>query len=164
MVVQELSEINFCLRCGRRLSQEERYGRLRPVCLSCGWIFFADPKVAVAALIEKDGKVLLVRRTMNPNRGLWTLPAGFMDADEDPIKALERECLEETGLQVRVEKLVDVLYGQEHPRGAHIVIVYRAEILGGDLHAADDVDEARFFPRHDLPDLAFASTQKILLT
>ncbi len=58
--------------------------------------------------------------------------------------------------------LVDLIYGQEHERGAHILIVYRAEISGGVLQPADDVDDARFFSQDDLPPLAFQTTQKIL--
>jgi ADP-ribose pyrophosphatase YjhB (NUDIX family) len=135
---------------------------LRPVCPSCGWKYFADPKVAVAVLIEKDGQVLLVRRANDPQRGLWTLPAGFVDAGEDPILAAERECLEETGLQVKVTGLLDVIFGLEHPRGAHIVIGYWGTIVDGVLRAADDVDRVAFFSRDDLPELAFSATRKIL--
>jgi ADP-ribose pyrophosphatase YjhB (NUDIX family) len=103
-----------------------------------------------------------VRRVNEPARGLWTLPAGFIDAGEDPIKAAERECFEETGLTVRITGLLDVLAGQEHPRGAHIVIFYRAEVLSGVLHPGDDVDSASFFSRDQLPALAFTTTQRIL--
>ena len=76
--------------------------------------------------------------------------------------AAERECEEETGLIVHVTKLIDVLYGLEHERGAHILIVYRAEILGGELLARDDVDRAAFFLRNELPPLAFSTTRRIL--
>jgi ADP-ribose pyrophosphatase YjhB (NUDIX family) len=141
----------------------ERFGRPRPVCPSCGWIYFADPKVAAAALIEQDGRVLLVRRAIDPLRGLWSLPAGFVDAGEDPTEAIQRECLEETGLTVRVTGLVDVFYGQEHPRGAHIVIVYRAQVQEGSLQAGDDVDQATFFALDEMPELAFTSTRKVLM-
>ena len=144
------------------MTQAERFGRLRPVCPACDWVYFADPKVAAAALAEQDGRVLLVRRLNDPQRGLWTLPAGFIDAGEDPAQAAERECLEETGLQVHILGLQDVLFGQEHPRGAHILIVYRVEILGGKLRPGDDVDQVAFFARHELPPLAFSTTQKIL--
>lgn len=154
--------INFCPRCGAAVVQAERFGKLRPICPACGWIYFADPKVAVAVLIERDRQVLLARRANDPQRGLWTLPAGFVDAGEDPVQAAERECLEETGLQVRIVKLLDVLAGQEHPRGAHIVIFYRAEIVSGDLQPADDVDRVAFFPVDHLPPLAFSTTRKIL--
>lgn len=155
-------EANYCLRCGKPLALAERFGRLRPACSACGWVYFADPKVAAAALIIQDGRVLLVRRANDPQRGLWTLPAGFVDAGEDPIDAVLRECREETGLETRVTGLLDVLHGQEHPRGAHILIVYKVEIMGGVLRPGDDVDEAGFFSLQELPSLAFKTTLKIL--
>ena len=162
MAHQELDDVNFCTRCGERLALAERFGRLRPVCAACGWIYFADPKVAAAALIEKNGRVLLARRANDPQRGLWTLPAGFVDAGEDPRRAVEREVFEETGLSGQVTGLLDVLYGQEHPRGAHILIVYRLEVTGGELRPGDDVDQVGFFARDDLPPLAFQTTYQIL--
>jgi ADP-ribose pyrophosphatase YjhB (NUDIX family) len=140
----------------------ERFGRQRPVCPQCGWIYFSDPKVAAAILLEQDGRVLLVRRVNEPYRGLWTLPAGFVDADEDPRQAAERECLEETGLTVRAGAVLDVIAGREHPRGADFVIVYRGEVLAGELQAADDADEAAWFRRDDLPQLAFRATLAVL--
>jgi ADP-ribose pyrophosphatase YjhB (NUDIX family) len=155
-------EINFCLRCGAKLTQEERFGRVRPACSICDWVYFPDPKVAVAALIEEEGQILLVRRANDPQRGLWTLPAGFVDAGEDPALAITRECLEETGLKVRVTTLLDVLAGQEHPRGAHILIVYCAEVVSGQLKPGDDVDGAAYYALDALPPLAFSSTQEIL--
>jgi len=162
MCAQPLGEINFCPRCGTELIQAERFGSLRPVCPACEWIYFADPKVAAAALIEKDDRILLVRRANDPMRGLWTLPAGFIDAGENPTDAVVRECLEETGYQVKITRLVDVLFGQEHPRGAHIVIVYQAEIVSGAPAAGDDVDQIGFFSRQALPPLAFGTTHKVL--
>lgn len=155
-------EVNYCLRCGAPLEQAERFGSLRPVCPACGWIYFADPKVAAAALIQQDDRVLLVRRANDPQRGLWTLPAGFVDAGEDPADAVRRECREETGLEIRTLALQDLLFGQEHPRGAHILIVYRAEVIGGALTPGDDVDEVGFFSLQELPPLAFNTTLQIL--
>ncbi len=157
-----MTEANYCLRCGAALIVAERYGRPRPTCPVCGWIYFADPKVAAAVLVEQEGSVLLVRRAMEPERGRWTLPAGFVDAGEDPARAAERECLEETGLTVAVKRLVDVVFGQDHLRGAHIILVYQAELVAGALKPGDDVDAAAFFPRHQLPELAFSATRRIL--
>ncbi len=97
-----------------------------------------------------------------PEQGRWTLPAGFVDADEDPRRAAERECLEETGLTVCAQGVVDVIAGREHPHGASIVIVYRAVLLEGDLRPADDVDEARFFGPQEIPPLAFAATRDVV--
>jgi 8-oxo-dGTP diphosphatase len=155
-------DVNYCLRCGHPLEQAERFGQLRPVCPACGWIYFADPKVAVAALIQQGDRVLLVRRANDPQRGMWSLPAGFVDAGEDPAEAVRRECREETGLETRIIGLVEVLFGQEHSRGAHILIVYRAEIIGGALQPGDDVDEAALFLSQELPPLAFKTTRQIL--
>ena len=162
------AEINYCPRCGKGISHETRFGKIRPVCPQCGWIYFANPKVAAAVLVEQvttnvpHGRVLLIRRTNDPFRGLWTLPAGFVDAAENPARAAERECLEETGLSVRVTAVLDVIAGLEHPRGANMIIFYRAKILSGQLTAHDDADQAAFFPLDALPPLAFEATKRIL--
>ena len=152
------NEIKYCPRCGTAVSLEERFGKIHPVCPQCEWIHFEDPKVAAAVLVEQDGRFLLVRRNNDPYRGLWTLPAGFIDAGEDPARAAERECLEETGLSVRVKRVLDVIAGQEHERGADFVIVYEAEVLGGILSPDDDADAAGWFDPDNLPPLAFEAT------
>jgi ADP-ribose pyrophosphatase YjhB (NUDIX family) len=157
-------EANFCLRCGTKLQiQEYQDGHPHPVCPSCGWVFFPDPKVAAGVLVLDDGMILLVKRHFDPMKGLWTLPAGYINAGEDPQSAAERECLEETGLVVRVVELFHVITGRDHPRGADVVLIYRAEVVEGKLDARDDADEAAFFPIHALPPLAFRATEETLL-
>jgi len=136
---------------------------VRPVCPQCGWIYFQDPKVASAVLVEDGEQVLLVRRVNEPFRGLWTLPAGFVNGGEDPSEAAARECLEETGLTVRITHVLDVISGREHERGADFIIVYGAEVTGGEMAPADDADAVEWFRRSDLPPLAFKATQKVLL-
>lgn len=156
-------QIKFCPRCGTAVQHEEKFGMLRPVCPQCQWVHFVDPKVAAAVLVEKDGRVLLVRRANEPQRGLWTLPAGFVNGGEDPSKAAERECLEETGLIVEVKRVLDVIAGLEHDRGADFLIVYEAQIVSGEMSPADDADAAEWFSYSDLPPLAFKATQKVLI-
>ncbi len=157
-----LTRVNYCPECGTPVVSRLAFGQMRPVCPQCGWIYFADPKVAAAVLVEQNGRVLLVRRVNEPFRGLWTLPAGFVNAGEDPADAAVRECLEETGLTVRVIRVLDVIAGREHPRGADFVIVYAAEIESGLLTASDDADDAGWFERSALPPLAFEATRRIL--
>lgn len=152
----------FCSECGQRMQAKQVFGRERAVCPACGHIHFEDPKVAVAVLVEQDGGVLLVRRGNIPEQGKWTLPAGFMDAQESPQDAAVRECLEETGLRVRVTTLLDVISGREHPRGADIVILYRAQVVEGALAASDDAVEVGFFPLNGLPPIAFEATRRAL--
>ena len=156
------SEFRFCPRCAAALTQEHRFGALRSVCPACGWIHFVDPKVAAGVLVLRGNEVLLVRRVNEPFRGLWTLPAGFVNGGEDPAEAATRECLEETGLSVRVTRVYEVVAGREHPRGADFVIVYAAEVLGGVLQAEDDADAAEWFDRGKLPPLAFRATRIVL--
>lgn len=157
------SAIKFCPRCGAAVNHEEKFGMIRAVCPQCKWIHFQDPKVAAAVLVEEDSRVLLVRRAGEPFRGLWTLPAGFVNAGEDPARAAERECLEETGLSVRVKQILEIIAGREHEHGADFVIVYLAEIVSGVLAPADDADAVEWFDRSKLPPLAFKATQKVLV-
>lgn len=154
--------IQYCPHCGTPLIKEFHSGKIRPSCPACGWVYFPDPKVAVAVLIKKGEAVLLVQRMYEPNKGSWTLPSGFIDAGEDPQLAAQRECLEETGLQIKDLKLVDVQYSQEYPRGASILIIYSADVESGELTAGDDANQAAFFSVHHLPQLAFLSTDKII--
>ena len=155
-------DYNFCPRCGTALFHEQLYGQLRGVCPNCKWIHFIDPKVAAGVLITQNGHVLLVRRSGEPFRGLWTLPAGFVNSGEDPAEAAARECLEETGLSVRVMRVFDIIAGREHPRGADFVIVYQAEVISGEMKADDDADAVEWFDKNNLPPLAFRATQKVL--
>jgi ADP-ribose pyrophosphatase YjhB (NUDIX family) len=155
-------EIRFCPACGTAVVRREVFGRSRPVCPACGRVHFVDPKVAAAVLLVREGRVLLVRRVNAPEQGKWSLPAGFVDADEDPRQAAERECAEETGLQVRAGDLLDVIAGREHAAGASIVLVYRGEIQDGEAHPGDDADQVGFFAPHELPPLAFAATRRAL--
>ncbi len=138
------------------------FGKPHPICPACGWIHFEDPKVAAAVLVERGEEVLLVQRVNEPGAGLWSVPAGFVDAHEDPARAAERECLEETGLVVQVTRLLGVVAGREHPAGADMVLAYTARILSGELRAGDDAAAAAFFPRAALPPLAFRATRVVL--
>jgi 8-oxo-dGTP diphosphatase len=156
------NEYIYCPRCATLLTEEMRFGEVRPVCPNCGWIHFVDPKVAAAVLIEQEKRVLLVRRVNEPFRGRWTLPAGFINGGEDPAEAAARECLEETGLSVRVMRVLDIISGREHARGADFIIVYQAEVLSGELKPDDDADAVEWFGRDQLPPLAFRATQKVL--
>jgi ADP-ribose pyrophosphatase YjhB (NUDIX family) len=157
-----MTEFSYCPRCATALIREPRFGKERSVCPACSWIHFADPKVAAAVLVEQEGAVLLVRRANEPRRGLWTLPAGFVDAGEDPALAAARECLEETGLTVEITGVLQIVAGREHERGADFIIVYGGKVTGGLLLAADDADAAEWFPRSGLPALAFRATEIVL--
>jgi 8-oxo-dGTP diphosphatase len=152
-------ELNYCPRCSHALEDQEAFGRVRRFCPACDMIVFREHKVAAGVLVEHDGKVLLVRRAVNPRQGTWSFPAGFVEFDEDPAEAAVRECREETGLEVKINGLLDLIAGREHERGADIVVVYCARVVGGEPRADDDVDQVAFFGPDELPPLAFRATQ-----
>ena len=155
-------DINFCPRCGHPLERRQVYGAERPVCPSCGRIHFIDPKVAVGVIIQDAGRLLLIKRGNDPERGKWSVPAGFVDAGEDPARAAEREVLEETGLRVRVTGLQDVYARVRATDGADILIVYLAQVAGGQLQPGDDAEAAAYFNPGQWPELAFDSTDEIV--
>jgi ADP-ribose pyrophosphatase YjhB (NUDIX family) len=154
----------YCPRCGAPLADKLLFGRMRRSCRYCGFIHFQDPKVAVAGLVSDAGRVLLVRRAVVPRIGFWALPAGYMDADELPEEAAVREIAEETGITTRIIGLHGIapLAGWNERRG--ILVVYRAELVGGELTAHDDVSEVGWFAACDIPwdELAFESTARFL--
>src|SRR5512139_4037351 len=154
--------VNFCQVCGHALIDRFAYGKQRRACPECGYIHFQDPKVAAVVFIEQEGRVLLVRRAMNPERGKWALPAGYIDDGEDPRAAAIREVHEETGLDVEITDLVDVQSGP-HTLGASIVIIYAARVISGTAQPLDDADAVLWLAATDpLPDLAFESTRRML--
>ena len=143
----------YCIRCGTPLATVERRGRALRRCPSCGWTAFADPKVGVGALVVDDDRVLLVRRGVEPGLGRWSVPAGYLDAGEDPAVAVAREVVEETGMTVTVGALLDTVVNPPG-LGASLFLLYAATVTGGRLTAGDDATEAGWFAPDRLPDLA----------
>jgi ADP-ribose pyrophosphatase YjhB (NUDIX family) len=136
----------------------------RRVCPSCDYIHFTDPKVGVGVMVIDEGRILLVKRAMNPEKGKWSIPAGFLDYGEEPQVTAMREVFEETNLTVNNLELMEVYH---NPRatvdgGASIFILYSADLIEGTLMAGDDAEVAAFFAPEDLPELAFASTQEAI--
>lgn len=156
------SYVRYCPACGHSITRAFVHGRERPVCERCGHIHFEEPKVAAGVLVMRDSQVLLVRRIMEPNRGLWSIPAGFVDAGEDPAEAAVREVREETGLIVEIDGLLDVVHDRAHPNGASIIIIYAGRVISGEMGAGDDVDGVDYFDLAHLPPLAFETTQKVI--
>jgi ADP-ribose pyrophosphatase YjhB (NUDIX family) len=146
--------------CGTALEQQHHAGKLRPACPNCGHIVFFDPKVAVVVFTMQNNKILLVKRAVDPGKGRWTFPAGFVDAGEDPKEAARREILEETGLEIEINRLIDVFARNADDGGtADIIIAYAAHVTGGALQANDDAEAVAWFAAHDLPELVFATTE-----
>lgn len=143
---------HFCVQCGAGLEPEQRDSRLRQVCPACGWVYYPHLKVAAAALIEQDGEVLLLKRASPPWQGYWNLPAGYVEVDEPPERAAEREAREETGLQVQADALFGQYFFDDDPRGNGLLLVFRCAVIGGRLTLNGESTAGGYFNSLDLPD------------
>src|SRR5690606_11928467 len=123
--VADPQQFKFCPRCGHEMTRAYAYGKERSLCEACGFIHCRDPKVAAVVFVTDGERVLLVQRAVNPQRGKWSLPAGYIDYGEDPREAAVREVEEETGLRVSISRLIDVLGPDSRAEGpASIVILF----------------------------------------
>jgi ADP-ribose pyrophosphatase YjhB (NUDIX family) len=157
-------QFKFCPVCGggfeSRLLKAGEPERL--VCLACEFVFYLDPKVAVATIVtDEQGHILLVRRAIEPGYGKWVIPGGYVDRGEEVRAAALRETREECGIDARLDRLLNIYsYAGRVP----VIIVYVATMLGGCLACDDEGLEARFFEPSTIPwdDLAFRSTHEAL--
>jgi ADP-ribose pyrophosphatase YjhB (NUDIX family) len=153
----------FCPRCRSSLSPRDA----ALACAECGLVVYPNPAVAACALVERDGRLLLVRRAREPDAGKWDVPGGFIDEGEPPEDAVRRELREETGLEIAVGAFFGVWtdwYGDAADAAYNVVLVWRATAEGDPL-PADDVAEARWFGRDELPaagELAFTNVALVV--
>ncbi|HAJ32977.1 MAG TPA: NUDIX hydrolase [Candidatus Atribacteria bacterium] len=155
--------IKFCPYCGYKLIRKMLEGRERLYCSRCERIYYENPTPVVAVIVRDDsGKILLIKRKIEPCKGEWALPSGFMETEETPTQAALRELAEETGLKGKYKKLIGVYSNKSEIHGYLVTIIYEAEIVGGELCAGDDAEEAEFFAVNQLPHLAFQSHREAL--
>jgi len=153
----------FCPWCGTALTDREVEGRARRACPRCPFVMYAHPTVGAVAAVVRQGSVLLVRRRLEPFRGHWTLPAGYLELDEEPWETARRETREETGLEIEHVELLGVLTNRDDHRRQGVVVAYLAKPIGGELRAGDDAEDARFFELGRLPaELGFANNHRLL--
>jgi ADP-ribose pyrophosphatase YjhB (NUDIX family) len=154
--------LNFCPTCAGALELRslKRGDPDRHVCTRCGQVLYQDPKVAVGTIIStSDGRLVLVRRAIEPGYGKWVFPGGYVDRGEEVEAAAKREAKEEAGLDVRLERLINVY---SYPGRPLVVIVYAATAVGGQLCIDEECLEARLFLPAEIPwgELAFQSTSE----
>ena len=157
--------LHYCGHCGGRLREQEVAGVRRLVCTACGAVGYRNPAPAAGCVVEDGGRVLLARRKHAPWQGRWYFPSGFVEYDEPVEETALRETREETGLTVRLRGLFGVWSYFDDPRQNGIIILYRADVVGGLLTAGDDADDVRFFHRDDLPpdeEVGFATHRRAL--
>jgi 8-oxo-dGTP pyrophosphatase MutT (NUDIX family) len=149
-----------CLRCGGPCETRVVKGLDRPVCDSCGFVMYQDPKLAVAVVITRDGRFLLGRRGPGVRApGKWSFPAGYVERGEVVEEAAIREAFEETGLTVELGPLIALISSPGEPV---VLAVYPAASFNGNPTPNDDLLELGWFTPDDLPELAFPSERRII--
>ncbi|MBZ0284604.1 MAG: GNAT family N-acetyltransferase [Anaerolineae bacterium] len=157
-----MTELVYCPICGNKLGEREEGGRMRQACDNCGYVHYVNPVPAVGILIEMDGGMVLIRRGQPPHQGEWTLPSGFIEADESAEDAAIREAEEETGLKVEIIEMAGINSFPEGPPTSGIIIFYRVRPISGTLKGGDDALEARVFLPNEMPRLPFRTHREII--
>ncbi|MEC9344591.1 MAG: NUDIX hydrolase [Pseudomonadota bacterium] len=132
--------------------------RERNVCDDCGWVHYVNPKIVVGAVCMLGEKILLCRRAIEPRRGYWTIPAGFMEERETSEQGAAREAMEEASADIRVGQLLAVY---NIPRISQVQLIYCAEMNSPDVASGPESLEVRYFDWHEIPwdELAFPSVR-----
>jgi len=154
------ASLNHCTNCGGRLTLGPIAGeeRDRLACAACGHIAYVNPRLVVTAFpTTVRGEVILLRRGLEPGRGLWAQPGGFLEVDETPSEGAIRETLEETGLLVAPGDIIGLYARLE---AAVVVLAYEATIVGGEARTSPEALEVRAFAPEDIPwpEIAFKTT------
>ena len=128
----------------------------RLVCPDCGYISYENPKVVVGSVALWEGRILLCRRAINPRKGYWTLPAGYLELNETAVEGAKREAWEEATAQLEMRGLLAVY---SIPRISQVQLIYLADLITPEVTAGPESADVRLFPWDDIPwdDLAFPS-------
>ncbi|OQX91911.1 MAG: hypothetical protein B6D58_05670 [candidate division Zixibacteria bacterium 4484_95] len=153
----------YCPWCATELVELVIDGKTRRKCPRCDFVYYRNPIPAAGAIVEKDGKILLVKRKYPPYVGDWCLPAGFMEYNESPEQCCVREIKEETGLTVNLKSSFKTYSGDDDPRSHAVLVLYLADITGGDIEPGDDASEVKFFAMDKLPrNIAFEAHRRAI--
>jgi ADP-ribose pyrophosphatase YjhB (NUDIX family) len=156
--------VRFCALCGgamRMRTVKPDYKRFK-VCERCGFVHFPSPKLVAGCLVIERGRVLLLRRGIEPEIGKWTFPGGYVDLGESPAAAALRETREEVGMQAELGRVLGVYADAANPIAA--VVVYLATPGSEEASVTDEATEVRYFAPPEIPwdEIAFPTTRDAL--
>lgn len=155
--------MKFCSCCGAPVTLQVPAGDRLPrhVCMDCGTVHYLNPRIVAGCIPEWQGRVLLCRRAIEPRRGYWTLPAGFMENGETTDAAAVRETLEEACARVEILGLY-TLYNLPHI--SQVYLIYRARLLDGEFAAGEESLDVALYDETQIPwdELAFPTVRETL--
>jgi ADP-ribose pyrophosphatase YjhB (NUDIX family) len=122
--------------------------RERMICAECGYVLYDNPKIVVGAVARSGERILLVRRSIEPRCGYWTLPAGYLELNESPSAGAEREAWEEARARIEIEGLLAIY---DIPRISQVQLIYRARLLDETVAAGPESLEVGLFRWEEIP-------------
>lgn len=157
----------FCPRCGRKLTLKKVEYKKRPVCPACFFVVYRNPVPTSSALFIEKGNILLTKRAIDPQKGFWDLPGGFIEEGESPERALRREMKEELGVEIAIGKLFDIVmdwYLFQEVKFSTLNLYYFAVLRSKKLIPGDDISEAKWFSLENPPKNLSSSNNRIILS
>lgn len=160
-----IDKFKYCPLCGTPFEQELVVQKTRPLCPSCGYVFYRNPYPTVSVLVINKDKILLGKRLAEPGKGKWALPSGYIEFEDDFLTAAIREVKEETGLEIEILSILNV-QSAFLPTDYHFLSIYLlAEAIGGNVSSNDDLEDVGWFSRSEpLPEMAFAPDVNLIQT
>ncbi len=153
----------FCHFCGNGLVRIHYEGRNRLFCQTCQQPIYENPVPATCLVVhDDDGRILLVKRSVEPKIGGWCLPGGYIEMGEEPDDSALRELLEETGLTGRIDRLLGVMKGNSDIYDTLLMVGYLVSSFTGKLIAGDDAEDARFYAAPDMPEVVFRTHRQFV--
>lgn len=149
-----------CPECAAALEDREFEGKIKRACTSCSFVFWNNPLPVVAALIPRDGGIVLIQRGIEPAKGKWALPAGYCETGEDPPDGAERESEEECGLRIKVGRHPTCV--RQPPGRNQFILFYRALRVEGEMKFGSDALAVGVFYADNLPELAFSTHREVI--
>jgi ADP-ribose pyrophosphatase YjhB (NUDIX family) len=154
----------FCPLCATELARVTDHGVQRLRCPVCGWFHYPNAALASTVLIEHEGGIVLVRRAIPPDVGIWHLPIGHVEYGETPAEAARREATEETGLELDSPVFLDLEFSPSYsdPKLHYVVFCFCSRSCGGTLAVDHENEEVAVFPEQALPALKWTSHRRTL--
>lgn len=153
----------YCHFCGTQLTKKLLEGSVRLFCKHCNEPLYENPIPATClVVVDGKGKILLVKRSVEPKKGFWCLPGGFMELGETPEQAALRELKEETGLSGKIDMLLGVTSNPSAQYDTVLMAGYFVKDYSGTPEAGDDASDLGFFDPEELPEIAFESHKKFI--
>lgn len=158
-----MKDYKYCPMCRSPLVEKLVEERHRLVCENCNWIYYKNPIPVIACMVtNKKGELLLVKRAIEPYKGEWSIPGGFMEFDETLPEAGSRELKEETGLEGRAGRFIGAHVQPSWMYGAVLVVGMEFLVEDETITPGDDAEEAEFMPMDALPDIPIESHLKLI--